>query len=458
MGRIRAIVLLNNNLKLKIQKIVEYNELPKIFCSHNRKLRAEFGEVWLIDQSLGIDLIEPQRIIGYVSITTSNNSDQRFDCFSISEIIYKFKGYWKIRNILLEDQHFAEYVTTTSSPSHEIPVLKLFIDLYYDDFGTYRNVYHSLGGVYIQFGNMPMFMRKLLKNHFVLGFVPFGGNFDEFIQPFIMEMKSLERGQIMNIQGQDYWITAGLGVVTADLPQGNDLAGVKRHGANKGCRTCQVSKKKSTNDDLDIVELRRYRHITNQQFHEILSTHTSQKRKQLMMKYGLHNKVPILSQLMWDQHLQTPQDIYHATAGKIMRLLKLTVNLFSLEGQRAFIKTWKDFEHPIQWSRLPNPISHHESFMMSDYLRLSMVMPFILNRFLKISHLKVDEATKIQQRIHANRISLVPKSLIKCWVLVSKTTRLVFKNEYSENDYKNLQQNLETERKILIQVFYICYY
>ena len=137
------------------------------------------------------------------------------------------KGSSKIRNISLEDQHFAEYITTTSPPSHEIPVLKLFIDLYYDDFGTYRNVYHSLGGVYIQFGNMPMFMRKSLKNHFVIGFVPFGGNFDEFIQPFIMEMKSLERGQIMNIQGQDYWIIAGLGVVTADLPQGNDLAGVK---------------------------------------------------------------------------------------------------------------------------------------------------------------------------------------------------------------------------------------
>ena len=48
---------------------------------------------------------------------------------------------------------------------------------------------------------MPMFIRKLLKNHFVLGFVPFGGNFDEFIQSFIMEMKSLEHGQIMNIQG-----------------------------------------------------------------------------------------------------------------------------------------------------------------------------------------------------------------------------------------------------------------
>ena len=98
-----------------------------------------------------------------------------------------------------------------------------------------------------------------------------------------------------------------------------------------------------------------------------------------MTKYGLHHNVPILKQLIWDRHLQTPQDIYHATAGKIMRLLKLTVNLFLHKGQKEFIKTWKDFEHPIQWSRLPNPISHCKSFMMSDCLRLSMIMPFILN-------------------------------------------------------------------------------
>ncbi|HEX7870356.1 MAG TPA: hypothetical protein VF455_09595 [Chryseobacterium sp.] len=437
---------------MKVQRIIEYDELPKIFRNNNRKLQASLGEVWLIDQSLGIDLIAPQEIIGHISITASNNNDREFYCFFISEIIYKFKGHWKIRNILLEDQHPAEYISTTLPPSHEIPVFKLFIDLYYDDFGTYRNVYHSLGGVYIQFGNMPIFMRKLLKNHFLLGFVSFGGNFDEFIQSFTMEMKALECGQIMNIQGQNCWITAGLGVVTADLPQGNDLAGIKRHGANKGCRTCQVSKEQSTNDNLNIIELRRYQHITNEQFREVSSVATLQGREQLMTKYGLRNKVPILTQLIWNQHLQTPHDVYHATAGKIARLLKLTINLFSLEGQRMFTKTWKEFEHPKQWSRLPNPISHYESFMMSDYLRLSMVMPFILNRFLKTSHLKDNELVKIQRRICANRINLVPKSLIKCWVLASKSMKLVFKNEYSEKDYEDLQQSLEMERKILTQV------
>ena len=53
--------------------------------------------------------------------------------------------------------------------------------------------------------------RKLLKNHFVLGFVPFGGNFNDFMKPFISEMKELERGKIMKIQGQDAWVIAGLG-------------------------------------------------------------------------------------------------------------------------------------------------------------------------------------------------------------------------------------------------------
>ena len=93
--------------------------------------------------------------------------------------------------------------------------------------------------------------------------------------------------------------------------------------------------------------------------------------------------------------------------------------------------------------------------MMSDCLRLSMIMPFILNRFLKTGHIKDNELVKIQQQIQANCINLVPKSLIKCWVLVSKSMKSVFKKEYSENDYKDLQQNLETERKILIQVIFI---
>jgi hypothetical protein len=37
--------------------------------------------------------------------------------------------------------------------------------------------------------------------------------------------------------------------------------------------------------------------------------------------------------------LQTPHDIYHATAGKIGRLLRLTCELFSQDGEDVFIRT-----------------------------------------------------------------------------------------------------------------------
>ena len=80
---------------------------------------------------------------------------------------------------------------------------------------------------------MPFKERKKLKNHFMLDFIPFGGCFEEFIEPSILEIKILEKGKIMNIQGIKSFIIASLGDITADLPQGNDLVRVKWHNAIK---------------------------------------------------------------------------------------------------------------------------------------------------------------------------------------------------------------------------------
>ena len=242
---------------------------------------------------------------------------------------------------------------------------------------------------------MPTTFRKLLRNHFVLGFVPFGGNFNEFIQPFISKMKKHKQGKIMKVNGQDAWVIAGLGVVTSDLPQGNDLTGVLRHNAIRGCRTCMISQNLSTSLDQDVSQTSRYHHITDEQIEEISQETISSRQKQLCTKYGLRSQPCILDMLKRERHLQTPQDVYHATAGKIGCLLKLTCELFSQEGEDEFVRTWKDFEKPKRWSRLPNPISHHDSFIMSDYLRLAMIMHFLLAHFLKVSSLKENEAKAI---------------------------------------------------------------
>jgi hypothetical protein len=303
---------------------------------------------------------------------------------------------------------------------------------------------------------MPFNERKQLKNHYVLGFVPFGGCFDEFIEPFVAEMRQLEKGRIMDIQGNESLVIASIGDVTADLPQGNDLAGVKRHGATRGCRTCNATKDSWTSNNLDLSLIARYKHLTDKQFEEISAAPTITRCREIATEHGLRMQPPILDYLRWDRHLQSPQDVYHATAGKVLRLLKMTIEAFTPEGKSAFITTWKAFEYPRTWHKLPNPISHIDSFMMSDCLRLAMVFPFILNRFLKRQHLKQSELTKLRLRMNVSRNDLATSLWIRCWSVVAKTAVTAFKESFTEDDYVELRECVDHERKLLSQVL-TCY-
>ncbi|GBB98527.1 hypothetical protein RclHR1_32500001 [Rhizophagus clarus] len=229
----------------------------------------------------------------------------------ITKIIYRYQSCWHICDVIFSYQYPSDYITLRLLPS-SLPVYKLFIDLYYDDFDTYRNVYHLLEGIYLQFRNMLFHKRKLLKNHFVLGFVPSSGNFNEFIQPFISEMKEFEQGKLMKVNGQDAWVIADLGVVTADLPQGNDMAGVLRHNAMKGCHTRLVSYNSLTDFNQDLQKISRYHYVTNYQFKEILRENGISAKKHLGSQYDLRPQPSILDNLKRDRHLQTLQNVYHS--------------------------------------------------------------------------------------------------------------------------------------------------
>ncbi|UZO04831.1 uncharacterized protein OCT59_025195 [Rhizophagus irregularis] len=296
-GKEQLMISEGDQYRLRIQKVLDYNDLPGTFKRELGQNRSLSREVWLQD--------EP-----FLTITTSQISEKvTEDTLRITKILYKHHAHWHIRDATLSYQHPSEYVSIMQPPSSTMKVYKLFLDIYYDDFRTFRNVYHSLGGVYVQFGNMPAHQRKLLKNHFVLGFVPFGGNFNEFMLPFVSEMKEFEQGKLMKVNGKNSWVIA---------------AGVLRHNANKGCRTCTVSRESLTNLYQDIPATSRYHHTTDIQFKEISDESTTTRQNQLCIQYGLRAKPNILDRLLRERHLQTPQDVYHATARKIGRLLKLT--------------------------------------------------------------------------------------------------------------------------------------
>ncbi|KAF0474142.1 serine/threonine protein kinase [Gigaspora margarita] len=170
-------------------------------------------------------------------------------------------------------------------PTSSLQVYKLYIDIYYNNFSTFHNIYHLLGGVYIQIGNMRFDQRKQIKNHFVIGFVSFGSLFNEFISPFFTEIRHLKEEKIMDVQGTKSLVIASLGDITSDLLQGNDLVGVKRHNTTKGCCTCSIDKNFWTSNN-DLLLNSRYQHLTDKQFEEIFVASTSIERKEISTRYN----------------------------------------------------------------------------------------------------------------------------------------------------------------------------
>ncbi|RGB37592.1 hypothetical protein C1646_666057 [Rhizophagus diaphanus] len=209
----------------------------------------------------------------------------------------------------------------------------------------------------------------------------------------------------------------------------------------KGYHTCSVSHNSLTDLNQDLQKTSRYHHVTDNQFKEILQESNVSAKKCLCSQYNLRPQPSILDNLKRDRHLQTPQDIYHATAGKIRCLLKLTCELFSREGEDDFIKIWKDFEKPKKYSHLPNPISHHASFMMSDYFQLAMIMPFLLYRFLKVFADFIN-LPNLHINMHLLMHAQTFRTLINTQVGIKEMVQRIFKGIVPSTNHKDIDLNL----------------
>ncbi|CAB4412440.1 unnamed protein product [Rhizophagus irregularis] len=411
--RITSIIFHNENVKLKLQRFLRFEELPDRFKTSERA--SNINTRWLLEDKPII--VDPRVLVNKTSVWLRDQQKPSYYSYEVDEILYRYENTWKIRNICYRIRHPSEYCSFPQNSSN-LPIWKLFIDLYYDDFG----------------------------------FVPFGGKFKDFIRPFLKELKELEKGKIINIQGEDTLVVAGLGLVTADLPQGNDLVGVMRHNAKKGCRFCMIEEHESLKSFDDLSKELRYHQLMDREFEKILSSNSLTEQKVLCSELGLKNQKPVLDDLMFDRLLQTPHDIYHAIAGKILRLMDCTFNMFSSTGNNDFIKTWKIFEMPIQWHKLPNPVTHRQSFMMSDRLRLAMILPHILRRFLKLKHLKQRSIDELQENLSVNS-GLVINRLIQCWAIVAKCARFCFNLSFNDESYETLNSLLKQEIILLTKMF-----
>ncbi|PKK61347.1 hypothetical protein RhiirC2_791919 [Rhizophagus irregularis] len=305
----------------------------------------EEAAVWLTKnhEAINVDCV----VVHHVKIWLENLPEPENYDYRIEEILYIHNNRSKIRQIhqqhQLPNQHNFQRLSFPLNLQH----LKFFIDLYYNDFGAFGKSYYKLGGIYIQFGNMPLSMRQHLKNYFLIGLIPFGAKFADFIKPFIQQMQILQNGIIMTNYNEDkVIISGGLGMCIADLPQGNDLAGIRRHNTDHGYCTCEVTQEDLNNTYFDIQLNGRYCHIMDCYYKEIKQTSTKSAKENIAKQHGLCLKKNILDNLIHNPYIQVPQNPYHCLAGLVRHLFDKTFKSMNDEGHKIFVKIWREFEMP----------------------------------------------------------------------------------------------------------------
>jgi len=290
---------------------------------------------------------------------------------------------------------------------------------------------------------MKQVLRQKLKNHFLLGFIPFTATSDEVLQPLIDDIQELEHGYKLKINNQHVWVTGGLGVITSDLPEGNEQAGIKNHNAHYGCRNCMIHHNNLHDITFDISKHGRYHHKTTLQFAAMNDAQTRIERDFLATEYGIREKPPIFDKIIRDHHIQCPHDAFHCMGGLAKEMLQKTFEILSTTGEDEFLKIWHNFEFPSTWAHQQNPITHLGSYFFSDYLRLSMIMPFLINRAISTTMLNKAFIEHLIKSCATTKNHTVDQ-LLSLWVSFSKMAFLVFRKKLSETDYNNLQQSIMT--------------
>ncbi|CAB4373304.1 unnamed protein product [Rhizophagus irregularis] len=129
LGRLRSILKNHDGYyQLRIQKILEYSDLPRNLKGLPRQRRSITGEVWLQDKPFLI--IMTSQILEKVTILMMFQHQNIPDgSLQISEIIYKCNDRWHVRNVKLSYLHPSDYISIRNPPSSSMPIYKLFLDL-----------------------------------------------------------------------------------------------------------------------------------------------------------------------------------------------------------------------------------------------------------------------------------------------------------------------------------------
>lgn len=163
-----------------------------------------------------------------------------------------------------------------------------------DAFGTYRNMYRSLTGVYMTPAGLDQLQRSRRVNNFALTLGPHASDIG-VIMAGMKDLKTLDRGMEMEVNGETVWFCPYIHVYIGDMQQQNANAGLLAPTATRSCRQCLVKTSQRADLAFDIVGEGRFYHQMRDirdQYGSIMAKTTYEK---LCSRFGLRaNETPLI--------------------------------------------------------------------------------------------------------------------------------------------------------------------
>jgi hypothetical protein len=317
-------------------------------------------------------------------------------------------------------------------------VFKLFLVYFFDDFGAYSKVYHKTGGGYITLGNFPRHMRVLLRNIFVIHLAPPGVTNSEIAKTLRVQIRSLEDSVIMDfritslegdVTTNRSIVVGGIGCGVSDMPQGNDMAEIRRQSALRGCRSCYT-----TTEELSEARITSILH--NRTREETVALRAATKglnvaeTESLLQEAGLTNteEQSMLNGVVLNTSRQLPHDPYHShvigNSGSVVLLLWKALNDNAREQLNGVLS---QIALPMGWAgKCPTVVITYKMTKVKlgaeQVKRLFQVLPLVLPGWLKPEHFTTKYKNLLTRRLGERFCDFVVESILA----QSRVNSLVF--------------------------------
>jgi hypothetical protein len=146
------------------------------------------------------DLIDPANIIGPVKVHGAPDATGDDEWWCNSAILPHSGDVIALSDLPLHpmDQFSYDFSRLEALPAN-VPVLRLFMTYFYDDFGALRKMQHKVGGSYLGLGGLPRELQQLIRNIFVDRYVPPHVGHDEAVESLLYEITELEKGVLLDL-------------------------------------------------------------------------------------------------------------------------------------------------------------------------------------------------------------------------------------------------------------------